>query len=270
MSLRVASLSIYPVKSTAGLALADATVEARGLALDRRWMVVDAGGRFLTGRAHPALVTVTARPDGTGLALAAPGRDTLRITDATGAGRGERIPVEVWGSTVQAVTVDPAADRWLEELLGLPCRLVHMDAHAARGIDPEHARPGDEVSFADGYPLLLIGEASLADLATRTPGSPDMRRFRPNVTVAGGAPFAEDGWRRLRIGAVEFDVPKPCDRCVMTTIDPDTGVPDAGREPLLTLSRYRRDRTRGILFGVNLIPRGVGTVSVGDPVEILD
>jgi len=267
VSLRVASLSIYPVKSTAGLTLREARVEPRGLAMDRRWMVVDTDGRFVTGREHPALVTVTARPQGRGLVLEAPGREALHVADA--AGRGETLTVVVWRSSVQARAVDPAADRWLSEMLGIACRLAHMGADGSRAVNPEYALPGDEVSFADGYPLLLIGEASLADLAARAPIETSMRRFRPNVTVAGAAPYAEDGWRRLRIGGVEFDVPKPCDRCVMTTIDPDSGTPHPGAEPLLTLSRYRRDAARGILFGVNLIPRGTGTIRVDDAVDIV-
>jgi uncharacterized protein YcbX len=267
MRPHVASLAIYPVKSTAALALEQAPVEPRGLALDRRWMVVDAGGSCLTGREHPALLTVTASPVEHGLVLEAPGRDPLRIDRAHG---GDCVmSVEVWGDVVAAQRVDARADRWLADFLGVDCHLVHMGAGARRAVDADYARNGAEVSFADGFPLLLVGEASLADLNARAPRRASMRRFRPNVTVAGAAPYAEDGWRRLRIGPVEFDAPKPCERCVMVTIDPDDGVSDADREPLQTLAGYRRMPGSGILFGINLVPRGTGTLRVGDPVEVL-
>jgi uncharacterized protein YcbX len=268
MRLHVSSLAIYPVKSTAALALEQASVEPRGLALDRRWMVVDGQGGCLTGREQPALLRVTANPVERGLVLEAPGRDLLRIDEAHG--DGGTIEVHLWGDTVTARRVDERADRWLAAALGVTCRLVYMGESAHRPVDPDHARAGDEVSFADGFPLLLVGEASLADLNARAPRRSSMRRFRPNVTVAGAEPYAEDGWRRLRIGGVEFEAPKPCDRCVMVTIDPDDGVPDADREPLRTLAGYRRDAAGGIFFGVNLIPRGTGTLRVGDPVEVLE
>jgi uncharacterized protein YcbX len=263
----VESISIYPVKSTAGRPVRRARVEPRGLECDRRWMLVTPGGRFLSARKHPRLVTVTATLQGNGLVLEAPGHESLELANARGG--DEELSVTIWNDRVRARAVDPCADRWFSELLSAPCRLVHMPPTRARAVDPEFARAGDEVSFADAYPLLLIGAASLHDLRARAPIAISMRRFRPNVTVAGSAAYAEDGWASVRIGDVEFDVAKPCERCVLTTVDPDTGEQHPGKEPLLTLSRYRRDPARGILFGVNLIPRGSGALHVGDSVEVL-
>ncbi len=262
----LSGICIYPVKSTAGLPLEEARVEPRGLEHDRRWMVVDGDGTFITGRAEPRLLSVTARVHGAGLRLEAPGHPTLTLEDARGGGD---TAVTVWSDPVTARAVDRRADAWFTELLGRPCRLVHMADGERRKVDPDHARPGDTVSFADGFPLLLIGDASLDDLAARAPVPVSMRRFRPNVTVRGAEPFAEDRWGRIRIGAVEFECPKPCDRCVMTTIDPDTLDEHPQQEPLRTLAGYRRDASRQILFGVNLIPRTPGVLRVGDPVEVL-
>jgi uncharacterized protein YcbX len=266
VSPSLASLTVYPVKSAAGLAVGRARVEPEGLEHDRRWMVVDGEGRFLTGREHPTLVRIAATPRGAGLELRAPGIDPLTLDDAGG---GAPVTVSVWRDRVPARAVDARADAWFTALLGLPCILVRLPAGGARPVDPQYGRASDRVSFADGYPLLLIGEASLADLNARAPMHAAMSRFRPNLTVAGAAAYAEDGWTRIRVGEVAFDVPKPCDRCVMTTIDPHTAEKHATQEPLRTLAGYRRDRSRGILFGVNLIPRGTGTLRVGDAVEVL-
>ncbi len=268
MPATVHSLAVYPVKSTAGQALQRARVLPRGLENDRRWMLVDAGGSFLTGREHPALVRIRATPTTTGLVLEAPGAEPLTVPDARGAGAA--IAVRIWGDRVPARRVDPAADAWFGRLLGRACTLVHMPRDTRRAVDPDFGAPSDEVSFADGYPLLLVGEASLADLSARSSAAVPMARFRPNVTVAGTPAFAEDAWRRIRVGEVEFVAPKPCDRCVMTTLDPVSGERHPRKEPLRTLASYRRDRARGILFGVNLIPRGTGTIAVGDEIRVLD
>jgi hypothetical protein len=167
---------------------------------------------------------------------------------------------------VHAAEAEPAAHAWFSRYLGFDCRLVYMDEAAHRPVDPQYAPEGREVSFADGYPLLLTAEASLADLNARLDAPVPMNRFRPNLVVAGGMAFAEDGWSRVRIGAVPFQVVKPCARCVVTTIDPQTAA--QGKEPLRTLSRFRR-RQGKVFFGENLIPEQPGIVRVGDPVEVL-
>lgn len=263
--LHLSAIAIHPVKSCAPLSLDAATVEPRGLAHDRRWMVVDADGRFLTGRQLPALVRIAARPTDDGIVLSAPGLADLAV--ARPAPHAPRRPVVVWRDSVDAACAAAAADDWLSQALGRPVHLVHMDDAARRPLSSHDAATGDEVSFADGYPLLLVGQSSLDALNARLPRPVPMARFRPNLVVAGAPPHAEDGWRRIRIGAVAFDLPKPCTRCVFTTVDPASGTFDASGEPLQTLKAYRRGAS-GVTFGMNLIARGSGTVRVGDPVVV--
>jgi uncharacterized protein YcbX len=263
----LSALAIHPVKSCAPLALQTAQVEPRGLAGDRRWMVVDPDGRFLTGRQLPRMVLLVARPADAGLELEAPGRPPLRVPAA--AADAPRRRVTVWKDAVDAACAPAAADAWLSDFLGRPVHLVAMDAPARRAVDPDRARPGDEVSFADGFPVLLVGQASLDALNARLAKPVPMSRFRPNLVVAGAPAHAEDGWRRIRIGGVEFELVKDCTRCVFTTVDAEQGAFDPDGEPLRTLVGYRRGPA-GVTFGRNLIARGTGTLRVGDAVEVLD
>ena len=265
--LRLTQISYFPVKSTAGIDTPEAEVQPRGLQNDRRWMLVDAQGRFLTAREHPQLLQIHSEINAPGLTLRAPGMAVLEIHEPM-PGNGPRLTVTIWHDRVNAACMPAAADAWCSEYLGFPCRLVYMDERCERSSDPEYALNHDIVSFADAFPCLLISEASLEDLNTRTPLAISMRRFRPNLVITGCPAYTEDDWRRLRIGAVEFAVVKPCSRCVLTTIDPGTSAPHPQQEPLRTLGRYRRRSDRGIYFGQNLIPRGTGTIRVGDPVEI--
>jgi uncharacterized protein YcbX len=145
-----------------------------------------------------------------------------------------------------------------------------MTDDLVRTVNPEYGQAGDQVSFADGFPLLLISEASLADLNSRLDAPVEMRRFRPNLVVDGNRPYAEDNWQRIRVGDVEFAGVKNCSRCVFTTIDPDSGVVHPDKEPLRTLSTYRRRPQGGVYFGQNLIPRSGGVIRVGDPVTVLE
>ncbi len=263
------SLTIYPLKSCAGLPLTRATVEPLGIQHDRRWMAIRPDGSFMTGRELPALLLVRALPGPTGLQLSAPGMPELQVplppADAP------RIDVTVWKDTCSAARAAAEADRWLSEYLGQPTLLVHVDARMDRPVDPQYGAAGDRVSFADGYPLLLISQASLDDLNQRVAHPLPMARFRPNLVVEGCAPFAEDGWKRLRIGTVELAVVKPCDRCVFTTLDPQTAKADPQQEPLRTLATYRRVGPKNkVMFGQNIIVRRPGILSVGDAVEVLE
>lgn len=259
------------MKSAAGATLDAMEIEPRGPRHDRRWMAVDENGRFVTARALAPMVRLRAEIVARGLRLSMPGGEAIEIDAPTA--DAERISVNVWKDSVSALRAGDVADRWLTAALGQPLRLVYMDAQARRAVDPAYARPGDEVSFADGYPLLAISQAALDDLNARLAengGAPmTMLRFRPNLEIAGIAAHAEDAWRRVRIGEIEFDAVKPCTRCVFTTVDPDTGERDADGEPLRTLKDYRR-APNGITFGMNLIPRGTGTLCVGDAVVPLD
>lgn len=260
------ALHIYPLKSAAGLALSHADVEARGLANDRRWMVTDAAGAFLTQRTFPKLALVRVRLTGEGLRLEAPGQEPLDVPVPVPVD-GVRMRVQVWNDAVEAAVAGAASAAWLSACLGTDARLVYMPEESIRPVDPAYGRPGEHVSFADAYPLLLATQASLDDLNARLEVPVPMNRFRPNVVVTGTAPFEEDGWRRIRIGAMHFRAVKPCARCVTTTVDQETGA--AGKEPLRTLARFRK-RNGKVLFGQNLIPEGPGTLRVGDPVEVLE
>ncbi|MCB1801771.1 MAG: MOSC domain-containing protein [Gammaproteobacteria bacterium] len=253
----------YPVKSLRGQSFDALNADSRGLVGDRRWMVVDADGRFLTQRQLARMALVDARFDtGDVLCLDAPGMPTLRVV-----GGDEPCQVEVWRDRVGAVGGDLAADRWLSEFLGMPCRLVHQPEDSRRPVDPDFARPDDQVGFADGFPFLLISQASLDALNARLELPVPMLRFRPNLVVAGCDAHAEDGWRRIRIGDMTFRVVKPCSRCVIPTVDIDTA--ERGREPLATLMSYRK-RDNKIYFGQNLIHDAPGSLRVGMPVEIVE
>ena len=268
--MHLSSLHLYPLKSATGLAVETLDIVPRGPRHDRRWLVVDAEGRFVTARQVSRMVLIRAGTVGEGLRLSAPGLPDLDVVSPPS--HASRLRVSIWKDTVDAVLVDPAADAWLSAFLQQPVRLVHMDDGARRPVDPAYASPGDEVSFADGYPLLVITQvaldglnARLADVG-RAPVS--MTQFRPNLVVADADPHAEDDWKRVRIGAIEFDAVKLCTRCVFTTVDPVAGARRDDGEPLNILKDYRRTPT-GITFGMNLIPRGNGTLRVGDAVNIL-
>lgn len=265
MTPTLSAIHVYPIKSCAPLTVDEAIVEARGLVGDRRWMIVDEDRRFMTGRQHPRLTLIRARAEGEGLIIGAPGMPDLFLT----ARIDSRGPATVWSSTVPALDANAEADAWISAWLGQPARFVFMDSGCARAVNPLYGRPGDEVSFADGFPLMLISVAALDRLNARLTTPLPMLRFRPSLEVAGTAPHAEDEWKRVRIGAVEFDVVKPCTRCVFTTVDFERGRFDPSGEPLRTLATYRRS-DKGITFGQNLIPRGSGVLRVGDPVEVLE
>lgn len=273
MSLQLLEIWRYPVKSCRGEQLTEAVVEPWGLAGDRRWMIVDGAGTQVTARDYPRLVLVTPRVAGGKITLAAPGLPEVTVPVPAGS---SLVPVRVWRSDLFASPADDEASGWLTGIIGEPVRLVYLDDPTRRAPNPAYSRPGDRVSFADGYPLLLTSEESLGAVngwisegPKAAEGPVPMRRFRPNVVVSGAAAWAEDGWQRLRIGQVAFRVAKGSDRCVFTTIDPDTAA--RGHEPLFALARHRRWDGK-VWFGMNLIPDSPppgALIRPGDPVEIL-
>jgi uncharacterized protein YcbX len=260
------SIHIYPLKSCAPLALAEAAVEPRGLSNDRRWMVVDAEGKFLTGRHAPRLTLIYAEPDGDDLVLRASGMPELRLVPPTP--DSERLDTMVWDDPIAPLLANAAAHAWISAFLDKQCRIVYMDAGCARAADPDYAAAGDVVSLADGFPLLLISQAAVDQLNMKLKQPVSILRFRPNLVVSGTVAHAEDSWKRIRVGDAEFDLVKPCSRCVFTTVDFERGEPDPSGEPLRTLLTYRRT-PKGVTFGQNLIPRKLGIVRVGDKVELL-
>jgi uncharacterized protein YcbX len=264
----LAALLSYPVKSLAGGSHISAPVHPWGMAADRRWMVIDAQRRCMTQREHPRMAVLHAATEGDLLMLRAPGMVMLMVSPQTRAKAG---PVTVWRDTVEAEDCGEIAASWMSTALDVPCRLVHMGNPLARKLAAAYAVRGDEaVSFADGFPVLLASETSLADLNARLATPVPMSRFRPNLVIAGAPPWAEDNWRRVRIGEVVFRVSKPCDRCIMTTIDQATGERPDGNEPLTTLGKFRRDISGKIMFAQNLVPENTGIIHVGDEVAAID
>jgi uncharacterized protein len=259
----VSALYIYPIKSCRGIRVSEWHVAERGFVADRRWMIVDATGRFVTQRERAQLALVQTSIEADELQLAAPRLPPLSLPLRHET--GEPCTVTVWRDEVLG-SLHPEGSAWFSAYLGAPHSLVYMPENQKRQVNPERARPGDIVSFADGYPFLLISEASLTDLNSRLDTPITMQRFRPNIVVSGSEPFAEDHYQHVRLGQVSFRGPKRCERCVITTIDPETA--ETGREPLRTLAGYRL-ADRKVWFGMNLIPNGQGLLCVGDTVEML-
>lgn len=261
----VSELAIYPVKSLGGIALSIMSLAARGPLFDRHWVVTNPQGQFLTQRQQPRMCLIKTMLRSDALELSAPGMQPLHIALPIAAG-GQRGSVTVWEDTIMACDMGAVAADWLSTFLNCACRLHYMPGDSVRPVDPDYARSGDQVGFADGFPLLLIAEASLQAFNAELPMAIGSERFRPNIVIEGSAPYAEDEWRRLRIGNTEFDVVKPCSRCVIPSLDPLT----AQRQPIVskTLARTRR-RGDAVYFGQNLIHRGFGSIAVGDSVTVL-
>lgn len=247
--MTIQELWCYPVKSLGGYPLAKAQLTARGFADDRRWMLVDPQGQFYTQREYAHFAEWIAMCAGDGLTIRHrndPGRQL--IIERARPTQGKPLRVTVWDDTVEALPVGPDADRWLSEELQLPCRLVYMPPHSMRPVDPDYARPGEIVSFADGFPYLVTNTASLRELERRLDRELSMTRFRPNIVIATDTPFAEDHWQHLRIGGEDLRLPKPCGRCQVVTIDQETGARTP--EVLTELSHFRR-RGNKVIFGMN-------------------
>lgn len=270
--ITLASIHVYPVKGAAGIALDAAALDPTGLRHDRRWMVIDRDGRFVSQRQVSRLCLVRPRFDEDALVLSAPGMADVAVPLRPEDGR--RREVRVWSDDVAAIVHGGEVGDWLTEFLAEDARgpldLAYFPAGSERRVRRDYGRPGDRVAFADAFPFLLIGEGSLADLnlrlVERGAEAIPMNRFRPNLVLSGTSPYEEDGWRQVRIGDVPFQVMKAAGRCVVTTTDQATGA--VGDEPLATLNEYRREG-KAVLFGQYLVHDGGGTVRVGDDVVAL-
>ncbi|MFJ4716769.1 MOSC domain-containing protein [Streptomyces sp. NPDC088785] len=269
----LSSIHVYPLKAVRGHAPREAVVEPWGLAGDRRWVLVDASNKMITQRPHPRLALAAAGllPGGA-LRVSAPGTRSLTVEVPA---PGPTATIEVWRDKVEAVPAADAAHAWWSARLETEVRLMHLDDPATRRpVDPAYARPGETVSFADGYPLLLTTLSSLDALNSliaqgdhADEGPLPMNRFRPNVVVSGTSPWAEDDWTRVAIGEVTFRVAKKSGRCVVTTTNQETA--ERGKEPLRTLARHRRFGDQ-LCFGTNLIPESTGPVRLGDPFTVIE
>lgn len=263
-SLIVQDLYIYPIKSLAGIRVSEAEVEERGFELDRRWMLIDESDRFISQRTFPlmAMLHVEIGTDTLSVYHLSEPDDLIHIPfNAEGNGITS---VTVWDDAMPARLVNPQIDEWFSKKLGVSVRLVKMPDSTERKVDPRYAVNGESVSFADGMPYLLIGQSSLADLNSRLEAPVPMNRFRPNIVFSGGESFVEDSWRKIQIGGVDFQVIKSCARCIMTTVDQDTGIKAA--EPLKTLASYRKVGNK-VLFGQNMVAISGGIIKVGDEIK---
>jgi uncharacterized protein YcbX len=281
--MHISEINIYPVKSLKGIGLSESIVEKRGLRFDRRWMLTDPDGMFFTQRETPKMATIGVQVTDDGLKVTS-GIGSMAIPPEPD--RGKRQNVVVWQSEVEGLVYNGQVSEWFSDALGRKCQLVMMPQSWHRHVNARFDSGEDIVSFADGYPLLIANEASLEELNDRIGdenGPVPMNRFRPNLVVSGADSFAEDNWRRIKIGETTFRVPKPCARCVTTTVDQEAGEFD-DKEPLKTLATFRRPRqvypdtfeTYGfqgneVLFATNLIPENPGGVlKLGDKVEVLE
>ncbi|MDH3493046.1 MAG: MOSC domain-containing protein [Acidobacteriota bacterium] len=279
--MKISKISIYPVKSLTAIDLSSSVVTPRGLRHDRRSMIVDAAGNLLSQREHPELATLHAEADESAVVIKS-NRDASTEWRLDGVEYAERRKVTVWTSQVEAVYAPEVINAWLSDYLGNPAFLVYMPEDSKRPINAKHNRGGEIVSFADGYPVLLTSSASLSELNQRMGNPVEMERFRPNLVVEGADAFAEDEWKRIKIGAVTFRITKPCARCVVTTINQKTGEKE-GMEPLKSLAAFRKagdvypDRyeqfglaPNDVLFGTNLVAETTrGSISNGDSLEVL-
>lgn len=260
----LSQIHVYPVKSIAALTQSQAWVEKQGLAFDRRFMVANVDGVMITARKYPQMVKITATLMTTGLVLQYPNKTDLvlqyadfAMTDAS---------ATVWNDSFSAYTTTRIANQWFSDIIGDSVQLLFCGQQSNR----VRSKIGHNVSFADGYPLLIISEASLAALNERSSDNHTMAQFRTNLVVSNTEAFAEDGWKRIRIGEVEFEAVKPCARCILTTVDPLTGNFNALKEPLKTMATFRADATGDVFFGQNLVALNEGMIRVGDVIEVLE
>ncbi|AEG00619.1 MOSC domain-containing protein [Methylomonas methanica] len=261
----LSQIYIYPVKSLAGIAVTEWPVDSNGLRFDRKWMLIDAQQQFLSQRSLPQMALIKPHIEGDCLILSAPNQPELELPlHPTG---GDEVEVGIWHDRCLAKSVSPAADEWFSRFLQTDCRLVYHPDEQIRQVDQRYAQPADQTAFSDGFPFLIISENSLNALNQLLDAPVSMLRFRPNLVVTDCDSHAEDHWRQIKINNIAFRLPKPCSRCAVPGIDPETAV--RNKEPLATLNRIRRWENK-LYFGQNALHDKAGTLSVGDWVDILE
>lgn len=261
----LSQIFIYPIKSAKGMPVPETQVDNSGPLQDRRWMLVDEHGLFLSQRELPRIVLIEPRFEGPDLVVTAPGMSPLVIRRWSG--EGDWIPVQIWRDHLKLPHPDPSYSEWFSSFLGRPCRLVHLPDEVIRPIEPPFDSPKWRVSLADAYPLLILTEASLDLLNTKLTSPIGMERFRPSLVIAGATPHAEDTWTHLQIGSVRLAIVKPCARCSTVLVDPATAKTDI--EPLRTLAQYRR-MPRSVMFAQNALVITPGQLRVKTAVELAD
>jgi uncharacterized protein len=265
--LSISQLYIYPIKSLGGISVNTAVVTDRGLQNDRRYMLVDSNGLFLTQRGHPSMALLRT-------AIEADKLIVWHKDDISGRLRLPLVPahslltatVKVWDDYCEGQYISDEADKWFSEILSSPCRLLYMPESTKRMVDPFYALNNDITSFSDGYPILLIGQPSLDDLNSRLDAEIPMNRFRPNIVMAGGQPFGEDSMEQFTINNINFYGVKLCSRCLVTTTNQESGV--TGKEPLKTLAKYRMSNNK-VYFGQNVLCGGPGMIKAGDEIIVV-
>lgn len=263
--LILSEIWIYPIKSLAGIRLPQAIVKQKGLVYDRRWMLVDEAGRFLTQREHPEMSQFQLAIDNVQLTILNRISGQSLVLDLKGENYGESMRVIIWDDEVEAIEVSHDYSQWFSDQLKKKCKLVFFPETNARPVDPDYAILNEHVSLADGYPFLIIGQPSLDDLNKRLKEPILMNRFRPNFVFTGGMPYEEDSWKKFSIGKNRFVGVKPCGRCVLTNVNQQTGT--KGLEPLATLAMYRKTGSK-IFFGQNLVAIDYDEVREGDEITL--
>nr|WP_315417975.1 MOSC N-terminal beta barrel domain-containing protein [uncultured Pedobacter sp.] len=262
----LSGLYVYPIKSLGGISLEKAQLEEKGLQYDRRWMLVDEEGIFITQRKYFELALLAVNINNGKLIISHKINSNQSISFDLQEDNGIQIPVVIWNDTTFGTEVNTGVSDWFSDFLKFKVKLVKMPVAEKRMVDPRYASNNEVVSFADGYPCLIIGQSSLDGLNEKLENPIKMDRFRPNFVFTGGEPHIEDCFKDFQIGQVLFSAVKPCARCVLITIDQQTG--EKGQEPLRTLAGYRTVGKK-ILFGQNLLHQQSGVISVGDELKVM-
>ncbi|MEZ8104878.1 YcbX family protein [Vibrio cortegadensis] len=257
-------INVYPAKSVGGISLSNSWVEKQGLSFDRRFMIALSDGSMVTARKYPKMVKVKSCLVADGVMFTYPGMPALKLVYSEF--KMQESPAQVWKDTFTAYTTTDCADDWFSQVLGLRVEFLFCGEQSNR----VREKLGHNVSFADGYPVLIISQQSLDELNRRSPEFHSMDQFRTNLVVSGSEPFIEDSWKRIRIGEVEFEAVKPCERCILTTVDVEKGEFRTTKEPLNTLSRFRANERGGVFFGQNLVAKNEGLIQAGDVIEVLE
>ncbi|NOH95772.1 hybrid-cluster NAD(P)-dependent oxidoreductase [Vibrio sp. 99-70-13A1] len=260
----LSQINIFPVKSVGGISLSTSWVEKQGLSFDRRFMLALADGAMVTARKYPVMVKVQSSLLPDGIIFTFPGLEPLRVKYQEF--KMQETPATVWKDNFTAYTTTDDADDWFSQVLGQRVELLFSGEQSNR----VREKIGHNVSFADGYPLLVISQASLDELNRRSPEEHSMDQFRTNLVVSGDEPFIEDSWKRIRIGDVEFEAVKACERCILTTVDVETAEFRPSKEPLNTMSSFRANERGGVFFGQNLVAKNEGMIRVGDQIEVIE
>ncbi len=261
--LKLSDIFIYPVKSLAGFRLESCEVDQKGFKYDRHWMIIDQDNRFLSQREIPSMSQIQTRISQDELILSiANDSVTLPLEEI----EQPTIDTTIWRDRCKAHPVSREIDQWLSDYLHRDCQLVCQGLQK-RPVDSAYGTQNDQTTFSDGFPFLIISDASLTDLNEKMQQSLPMQRFRPNLVISDCDSFAEDYWRKIQIGAISFRLPKPCSRCSVTTIDLETG--QQSKEPLSTLNKFRKWQ-QAVYFGQNAIHDQTGLLSIGDKVQIIE